>query len=249
MRWPQTLAWQIRSYGDAYGAAVVSYRLGRGEVVWWAGATPLTNSGLKQASNLAFFLNAVGVSSRPRILWDEYFHGARQDLWAYIGATPLPWGLAQAGLILLALIITFSRRSGPICPMVKPSRLAPLEFVETLGDLYQRKHAARTALEISYQRFRLLLQSRFGISASTPAEKVSAEVRAPIEWNAPGLWKTIALCEQSLRSGTIAEAEALNLIQALSDGAAKLGLAGEFTGGKIAWAEKPRAFVSTLRAS
>ncbi len=48
-----------RVYGDKAGATVVAYRVGRGEVVWWASASPLTNYGLTQASNLVFFLNSV----------------------------------------------------------------------------------------------------------------------------------------------------------------------------------------------
>ncbi|MGH2627893.1 MAG: DUF4350 domain-containing protein, partial [Anaerolineales bacterium] len=44
-RWGQGHGHHVRYYGDARGATVVSYRVGRGRVVWWADATPLTNYG------------------------------------------------------------------------------------------------------------------------------------------------------------------------------------------------------------
>ncbi|MGH9405446.1 MAG: DUF4350 domain-containing protein [Terriglobia bacterium] len=225
VRWPPTPAWQLRSYGDQYGAAVVSYRVGRGEMVWWAGATPLTNSGLAQASNLAFFLNSTHAIARPRVFWDEYFHAARPGFWSYAGATPLPWGLAQIGLILAAAVVTFSRRSGPVRPLVAETRLAPLEFVETLGDLYERKRAARTALEIEYQRFRLRLQRRFGTQILPGSMSTSPRPEAAA--NESALWKTFEECEGRLRSGKLTEPGALQLVQALDDHAARLGLGGD----------------------
>ncbi len=60
IRWPPPHPHQQRYYGDSEGATVVSYPLGKGEVIWWADSTPLTNYGLTQASNLMLFLNSVG---------------------------------------------------------------------------------------------------------------------------------------------------------------------------------------------
>ena len=127
----------LRIYGDEKSPAVVSWRIGSGEVLWWAGATPLTNAGIVRAGNLELFLNSMaGPSGEPlTIYWDEYFHGARGSLWSYIAATPLPWGMLQIALLMLALMFTFSRRSGPIVQPAAVSRLSPLEFVETMGGL------------------------------------------------------------------------------------------------------------------
>ncbi|MGH9450110.1 MAG: DUF4350 domain-containing protein [Terriglobia bacterium] len=233
VRWPHTSPREIRTYGDGDGAAVIAYRMGRGEVIWWAGSSPLTNSGLQQANNLALFLNTANLDTRPRVLWDEYYHNAGQGFWAYAGATPLPWGVIQVVLILLALGVTFSRRSGPLRPLAKESRLAPLEFVETLGGLYQRKHAANTALEISYRRFRLRLQRRLGVSASTPASHFADLARLRIEWSAPKLRHTIEECERCIRQPDLPERQALLLIRSLDEGAKLLGIPDEFTGGGV----------------
>jgi hypothetical protein len=83
-----------------------------------------------------------------------------------VSDTPLLWAMAQAGLLLLAVLFTFSRRSGPVRPLIEPSRLSPLEFVETLGGLYQSAHANQVALEVLYQRFQYMLKKRAGFARS-----------------------------------------------------------------------------------
>jgi hypothetical protein len=50
-------------YGDGDRTVVVKYPFGRGEVLWWASATPLTNAGLKEPGNLEFF---SGLSRRSK---------------------------------------------------------------------------------------------------------------------------------------------------------------------------------------
>ena len=58
---------QLGLYGSAEKPVVVSYRVGRGEVIWWASSAPLSNGLIREKSNLAFFLNAVGPTfvARP----------------------------------------------------------------------------------------------------------------------------------------------------------------------------------------
>jgi len=82
-------------YGDGDHTLVVKYSFGRGEVLWWAAATPLTNAGLKEPGNLEFFLACLGDQNRGNqkneILWDEYIHGYRQTLAASIAHSPVKW--------------------------------------------------------------------------------------------------------------------------------------------------------------
>ncbi len=77
-------------YGDGDHTLVVKYRYGRGEVLWWASAIPLTNAGLKEQGNLEFFLACLG-GTKNRILWDEYIHGYRQTLASSIAHSPVKW--------------------------------------------------------------------------------------------------------------------------------------------------------------
>lgn len=151
-RWqPYSAAYPL--YGDGDRTLVVKYPYGRGEVLWWASATPLTNAGLKEQGNLEFFLACVG-GAKSEILWDEYIHGYRQTLGSSIAHSPVKWLGLQLALLALAVVVTFSRRSGPICKPAAPVRLSPIEFVQTLGGLYETAGTASVAVDICYQRFR-----------------------------------------------------------------------------------------------
>ncbi len=224
IRWKMPPPEDVMYYGDAQGGTVVRHRIGQGEVVWWASSSPLTNYGLTQASNLDLFLNSLGPAPGRQILWDEYYHGERAGLWTYLGRTPLPWALLQAGLLSLAVILTHSRRSGPLAVPQRESRLSPLEFVETVGDLYARKKAAVGALEITYRRFRSLLARRWALSAEPTSEAAQRAIREHWEGMEPGLAPALARCEDSLRAGSTDEKKILKLIQELHDFARRLGL-------------------------
>jgi hypothetical protein len=127
---------QLQLYGEDGSPIVVRWRRGAGEILWWAAATPLTNAGITRADNLRFLLNTVSASNAAEpvpIYWDEYFHGQRGSLWSYVEKTPIVWSGLQLTILVLGLLFTFSRRSGPMVMPAVVSRLSPLEFVETIG--------------------------------------------------------------------------------------------------------------------
>lgn len=210
-----------RPYGDKNGPVVVTYRFGRGSVVWWADSTPLTNYGLTQSANLMFFLNSItpsdGSPRTTRVLWDEYYHGDRASLWSYLARTPAPWALLQLGIMAVAALLTFARRSGPVRPLSRESRLSPLEFIDTLGGLYQRKGAAREGLEIAYHRFRFMLLGRLGLPASSTVDDIARGVRERLGWTVPGFWETLERAERGAKSGPVTEQQAMRLVQELHD--------------------------------
>jgi hypothetical protein len=126
--WGELNEAQLALYGDADSHAVVTWLFGDGELVWWAGSTPLTNAGITRDDNLAFFLNSVSnwsAHQRYQIYWDEYFHGQRSSLWSYARRPSFIWGLVQIGLLAAAVIFTFSRRSGPVYRPQVASRGCP----------------------------------------------------------------------------------------------------------------------------
>jgi hypothetical protein len=220
-RWKPSGVEQQQLYGDERGAVVLRYKIGRGEVVWWAGATPLTNFGLNQASDFMLLVNSVGLNQRGEkpvhVIWDEYFHGQQMGFWDYAARTPAPWGLLQLGLLALAALFTFSRRSGPVRPLPRESRLSPLEFVETIGALYERKRAARESLEVVYSHFRLALIRRLALSPSATAEMIARAVQTKLGWSTPGFWEALRQCERAAAAPGLNEAKALSLIQDLQD--------------------------------
>jgi hypothetical protein len=222
---------QLALYGESSSPVVVSWNLGDGQVLWWAGSTPLTNAGITQDDNLNFFLNSVsdGSHSEPyRIYWDEYFHGQRSSLWSYVQRTSLRWSLLQFGLLAFAVVFTFSRRSGPIYSPAKVSRLSPLEFVETLGGLYERAGAASSAVAISYQRLRSLLTRQLGLPASVPDSELAQAVNQRLAWKDPELADLLKRAEASSHIAKLRPREALEIIQNLGRRAEKLNVRTQF---------------------
>ncbi len=168
-KWGDAKNGTLALYGTPARPVVTVNPIGDGEVIWWAAATPLTNTGLAEADNLRLFLNTVSSpdgSSRP-VYWDEYFHGQQASLWSYIEKTPLPWGMWQLALAATVVLFAFSRRSGPIVAPPVVSRLSPLEFVDTMGQLYARAGAASVAVEVPLRRLRIQLARKLGRSTST----------------------------------------------------------------------------------
>jgi hypothetical protein len=204
-------------FGNEENAVVISYLYGKGRVIWWAGSTPLTNSGLRDPGNLELLLRSVGPAQNRRILWDEYFHGQRPDVWSYLGATPLAWGLAQLGLGVLAVFFTYSRRNGPVRPLVPAPRLSPLEFVDGLGGLYQRAHAASAAVKVAHQRFRYLLIKRLGLATNATPKELNIAVGERLGWRDPRFIETLQHCERAEKNPELNEDNAIRLVQALQE--------------------------------
>jgi Domain of unknown function (DUF4350) len=218
--WQSPEASQLPLYGDTRSPVVVSWRIGYGRILWWAAATPLTNSGISREGNLNFFLNAMnfplpGKKSAVEIYWDEYFHGERTSLWSYVRKTPVAWGLLQISVLGLMVFFTFGRRSGPIVGPPVISRLAPLEFVDTLGGLYERAGAEPAVVGFVYQRFRATLSRQLRISAGASDTELADAVEARLGWKASGLKTTLARALVASRARKVAAEEALGLVREL----------------------------------
>lgn len=214
--------WKRRSpevmvhYADDDRPIVVSYAAGKGEVIWWAASTPLSNVAIAGAGNVGLLLNSIGDPAETHVLWDEYFHGSRSSMGSYMTAAPVLWSLVQGGMLALALVLTYSRRNGPIYPAGEAPRLSPIEFVETLGGLYRRAHATRVALEVPYARFRMLASRLLGVKTDlTPAELARA-VRNRLGYKDDRLQELLAAIEDALYDPQLREDTALGLVQQLN---------------------------------
>lgn len=220
-RWADPDASQVPLYGDWEEPVVVTWRLEKGRILWWAAPTPLTNSGILQGENLAFFLGCIRAlrpDSVPRattVLWDEYFHGYRGSLWEYFQETPVPWAVLQLGIVALFVLLAFGRRSGPLYAPAVASRLSPLEFVDTLGDLYRRAGAGSAAVRVADQRFRMQLVRRLALAPSISNAQLEAAVRERLSWKQPGLMETLQRAERVAREQDVPSPEALKIVQAL----------------------------------
>jgi hypothetical protein len=202
-------------FGDSHDGVVASYRYGKGEVIWWASADPLTNSGITQKSNLQLFLNSLGPPGSRTVLWDDYFHVGEVSLFETLWASPLKWAGLQLCLLAIAVLLTYCRRHGPLRVLPQSAPMATLEFVETLGSLYESAKAGELPVQIAYERFRHLLFRKLGISTSAAPEQVSRRIESRLAELAPQCEPLLRECESAQYRDDLKESESLRIVRTL----------------------------------
>jgi len=131
-------------------AVVVRMHVGRGEAVWWSSAVPLTNAELKTDTDLRLLLLSLGEGRT--VLWDESLHETVPGLWDAARGLPMGWLIAQVVLLAVLLVLSFSRRNGPLrAPVIVP-RSSPVEFACSMGDLYEKARATTAATDAARRR-------------------------------------------------------------------------------------------------
>jgi Domain of unknown function (DUF4350) len=214
----------IGLYGDDEQTVVTHFRHGKGDILWMASATPLTNAGITQPGNLEFLLAAIGDKQRTHVLFDEYVHGYGEREEPERSHPLMTALLLQSVVLAFAAILTFSRRSGPLRPLPAESRLAPLEFVETLGGLYQQAHAASVAVDVYYQRFQYWTTRRLGIGNKATPEDLDRAVRERWGLHDDKFLATLQAAAAARYRPDLPQKEALGIVQSLYSYAVKLKL-------------------------
>lgn len=193
---------------------IATARFGEGRATWLAAITPLANEHIRSAGNLRLLLNIAGHPGDRRILWDEHYHGYSRSLWSYVAATPLPWAIAQCGLVALAAFATFSRRRLPLRPRVNDTRSSPMEFIEMLRTLYARAGGASSAVGVARDRFRRKVQSLAGVPATATDDEVAAAAAGRVSVAAGEI---AALLDRARTAGEIRIEEALRVAARLQE--------------------------------
>lgn len=216
LKWDSTDTSHIVHFADPKEQpVVVTYSVGNGLVEWWASAWPLENAGIREKNNLELLLNST--SGYKRVLWDEYFHHEKSDSTEHKPVRAYAWAFAQLALIAFAMVLTYSRRSGPLVPLVEESRLSPLEFVETLGNLFRRARSTHVAIQIAFQRFRQVAARRLGIrGTSNPSEIVDAMSQRGIRLS-ESTANLVRESESAVGDTNLTEKAALSYVRALNE--------------------------------
>jgi hypothetical protein len=206
----------------ANGAAVVSYAIGAGEVVWWSDAAPLTNRGMHNDANLRLLLASVDPDGsqtergKPRqILFDEYLHDYHDLLWRTASGTPLHALELQLALAATLLVLSFSRRHGPLRALATAPRTSPLEFAHSMGNLYHRAGAGEAAIAEARRRLFGVLERQCGLSRETlrgTSAGITTALRERFGYHSDEL---TALLDATLDLDRTPPAKALPLVQQL----------------------------------
>ncbi len=203
-------------YGTESNPALVVARIGAGSAIWCLDETPVQNDGIAREHNVRVLANAAGSPGERRILWDEHYHGERRSLWSYVAGTPLAWGFAQLGIAALAMLVGVGRRRGPVRPRFAEPRTSPLEFVDTMGALYERAGAASAAIESVRARLRRRLAAAAGLPSSTRDEQLVDAAAARIGIDRQRTRSALAAAADALRRGA-SERQAVAIVSELQE--------------------------------
>ena len=198
-------------------AVVVTYAVGRGFATWWADPLPLENAGIVQGDNLALLLSAIGPPAGAHIVWDEAPPSEVPSLWSYAEGTPVHLIWWQLALVAGLVLVSVSRRSGPLRPDPVLSRAAPIEFVAALGALYAKAHATNAAVTLAYRGFlervdRYIPVRALADRSGAPAVAELLAARASLS---PSLQSDLVAAEAVRYSDPIPVRRALALVRAL----------------------------------
>lgn len=201
---------------------VVRMTVGRGEAVWWSSASPLSNAELKVDADMRLLLLSVGQGRS--VVWDESLHEHVPGLWSAAKGLPIGWLIVQVSAITLLLLLSFSRRSGPLRAPVMLPRSSPVEFAESMGDLYRKAQAAGAATEAARRRLLRVMVREAGVPQGAIDGGPQAAAAALSERLA-GDWSAVAMHlqrAQEAAGGEINLREALALSRALAEDAERI---------------------------
>jgi Domain of unknown function (DUF4350) len=211
---PQPDAYEAIYSNTKEGSGVLLASFGRGEAIWAIGSTPFLNAAIDKPGHLEFLLNLVGAPGRNRlVLWDEYYHGYDRGLLSYFATSQLSTAFAQLVLIALLALFTFSRRRGPLRPLLMRPRASAMEFVDAVSALYQKARAGQGAVETTRARLRrvLIASSQLPANSSDTQLAAAASVRHGIDERE--LRRLLAESKAVNDETTLPGDEALKLVQ------------------------------------
>lgn len=209
-------------YGDSARPYVIAAPFDKGRVIWWAGEAPLTNSGLTQPGHAELLVNAVGPASQRLVLWDEHYHGHTRSLWSYLAGTPLPYAGAQLAVVVVGALLAFSRRRWPIRAQPAEPRASPLEFIESIGALYERAGVAAGAVGVVRSRVRRALVTASGLPAAVSDEDLSRASAGRVSMPPEELRQLLASSARASADVDSSPDDARALVAALQQVAARL---------------------------
>ncbi len=214
--------------GDDQAAVVADAQVGKGRVVLLTDPYMVANNGISQADNVVLALNLVAGPPAGTIAFDEYHHGygastTGEGLMSYFRGTPVPWMMAQVGLIAVLVVYSRGRRFGRPLPLKRERRTTNLEFVSSMANITRLAHATDLAMENIYAEFRKRLCRFGGVPTKVENEKLAAAVARRSKLDERELATLLARCEEVSRGEQVSESELLKLVARIREIEPRLG--------------------------
>jgi hypothetical protein len=206
-------------------AVVVSFTAAgtaqRGGAVWWSSAVPMTNVELKQDPALKLVVASFGEGRD--VVFVESLHTVTRTLWDAAKGLPVGWVSWQAAALFALLILSFSRRRGPVRMPVTLPRSSPVEFATSMGDLYEKGGATSAVTEAAKRRLFRMLTREAGLAQDTVKGGPERMEEALLKRLGPGAKPVVERTMEHLREAneashaTVSAKSVLALVRALSE--------------------------------
>ena len=215
--------------GDDQAAVVADARVGKGRVVLLSDQFVVANNGISQADNLILALNLFEDRPAGPIAFDEYHHGygaasTGGGLISYFRGTPVPWMMAQAGLIAALVVYSYGRRFGRPIPLKRERRTTNLEFVSSMANITRLAEASDLAMENIYSEFRKRLCKFSGVPAKIENERLAAAAARRASIDQRKLGGLLSRCESVVNGQPVSESDLLGLVTHIREIETKLDL-------------------------
>jgi hypothetical protein len=215
--------------GDDQAAILADAQVGKGRVVLLTDQYIVANNGISQADNVILALNLLAGRPEGKIAFDEYHHGYGASstgggLMSYFRGTPVPWMMAQAGLIAVLVVYTYGRRFGRPVPLRRERRTTNLEFVSSMANITRLAQASDLAMENIYSEFRKRLCRFSGVPAKIDNQRLAAAAAGRAKLDQRELSLLLGRCEEISRGEQVIESELLRLVTRIREIEADLGL-------------------------
>jgi len=216
---PVFLAEGVPLFAEGRASVVEYVKHGEGGMIVLKSPWTFSNSGLGQADNLRFALNAVGAfaGSGRWVGFDEYHQGyAESPLW---GLAPLALKGALAVLLVAAalFLIAVSRRLGAPLPSPEPGSRTRDEYLTSMSGLLERAGASEVALRASLSWFCDRAGLALGIGRARQAEEVIQAARQQGNRASDDIERVVSDCRGAIAGGRVAPSAAVALVQRMHD--------------------------------
>lgn len=215
--------------GDEQGALLADTKAGQGRIVLLTDPYVIANNGIKDADNVILALNLFAAGPQGKIAFDEYHHGygssiTRGGVMSYFRGTPVPWMMAQAGLIAALVVYTYGRRFARPVPLKRERRTTNLEFVSSMANITRLARASDLAIQNIYSEFRKRLCRFSGLPARVDNAKLASATARRAKLDESEIVRLLTRCEEVARGEEVSDAELLKLVSRIREIESQLGL-------------------------
>ncbi len=215
---------------DESGIVAASWPAGRGIIFVLTAPSIFSNIGLLETDNVAFAYNlGRWHGGNGTVYFDEFHHGfsSAPTLVSAMRRSAAGWGIYQAILAVLVMVLGRALRFGAPVPAFTRRRRSALEYVRSVANLYKAARAGSAVLEVLYTDFRRRAIARLGTHPGITNEKLASMLAARDGLDPARLTETLNALAVGARTAHASEEDVLRLAREISRYEGQHAQAGE----------------------